>query len=81
VTTTTALLPASPAPPAAPAFTDEAVPGVAHLRRIVGPYGGHEFVAVEKAAKRLAHLEALWNESQARRAAQVAAVERLREGR
>lgn len=65
-----------------PAFTAEAVPGVAHLRRIVGPVGDHEFVVAEKASARLAKLEGLWNESQARRAAQVAAVERLaREGR
>lgn len=65
----------------APAFTAEAVPGADHLRRIVGPVGDHEFVVAERTAKRLAELERLWAESQARRAAQVAAVARLREGR
>ncbi len=63
------MLPDDPTTPTpAPTFRDVAVPGVAHLRRIVGPLGDHEFCAAGAVAARLAELERLRAEARARRA-------------
>lgn len=60
-----------------PAFTAEAVPGVADLRRVVGPLGPCGWCKAEDVDKRLRQLNATYAE---RRAARAATLARVREG-
>lgn len=55
-------------PTPAPAFTAVAVPGVAHLRRVVGPHGACGWCPAGEVPARLEKLNALYDEARRARA-------------